>query len=135
MKANTDPVGSPRCDPTAMKATLTPFSMISTLMRMMSAFLRATTPMTPMPNRTPESSRYADGSMILPSPSDLFLRQCDGPDNRRQQEHRGDLEGEQVVGEQRLPDGLDGPRVDVRRRRRREPPGQDRPLEDEQPRG
>src|SRR3990172_12897243 len=134
MKANTDPVGSPRCDPTAMKATLTPLSMISTLIRMMRTFLRATTPTTPMPNRIPESSRYADGSIILPSPSDLLFRQRDGPDHRRQQEHRGDLEGKQVIGEQRFPNGLDGPRVGPGSGRQDEPPGQDRPFEDEQPR-
>src|SRR5512145_1939027 len=107
MKANTEPVGSPRCDPTAMKATFTPLSMISTLMRMMSAFLRATTPTTPIPKRIPESSRYADGSIIVRSPSDLLFRHRDGPDHRGEKEYRGDLEGEQVIGEQGPADGLD----------------------------
>src|SRR5512146_3321756 len=134
MKANTEPVGSPKYDPTAMKATLTALSMISTLMMMMSAFLRATTPTTPIPNRMPESSRYADGSIIRFSPSDLLLRQRDGPDHRPQQQHRGDLEREQVSGEQRPSHRLDRTRVRRRPPRHRVPPRQDRALEDQQPR-
>src|SRR5512139_4301977 len=66
MKAKIPPVTSPRYDPAATNATLTPFSMSSTLIRMISTFFRATTPTTPMQNRIAERSRYADGWTILP---------------------------------------------------------------------
>src|SRR5512143_4100275 len=137
MKAKTDPVTSPRDDPTAMKATLTPFSMISTLMRMTRAFLRATTPAAPIPKRMPDRSRYADGSIISISPrgapSDPLFRQGDRPDHRGQEEHRGHLEGQEVIAEQGAPDRLDRAGVDAAGRGRPEPPGDEGRLDDEEP--
>src|SRR3989304_5250679 len=76
MKAKIPPAASPRYEPAATNATFTPFSISSTLIRMMSTFLPATTPTTPMPNRIAERSRYADGSII---PSSLFLRSSSSP--------------------------------------------------------
>src|SRR3989337_361756 len=107
MKAKTPPVASPRYEPAATNATFTPFSINSTLIMMMRMFLRATTPTTPIPNRIAERSRYADGAIILRSTfSYLPLRQGDRPDHGGQGDHRGDLEGEEVVGKQRTPHGL-----------------------------
>src|SRR5512145_2282350 len=136
MKAKTPPAASPRYEPADTNATFTPFSISSTLIRMMSTFLRATTPTTPMQNRIAERSRYADDS-IIPSPalSYLLLRQGDRPDHGGEEQHRGDLEREQVVGEQRPPHGLHRSHLGRRTLRHRETARQDRGFEEEEPRG
>src|ERR1043166_718490 len=78
----------------ATNARLTAFSISSTHMKTMIALRRVSTPTTPIVNRTAEKNR---DSPTIGSPSS----QDHGADDGRGEEHAGDLEGEQIVAEQR----------------------------------
>src|SRR6185503_13083575 len=97
----------------ATKARFTALSMSSTHMKMMIAFRRVSTPTTPIVNSTAEKN--SDSFSIGASPS-----QDHCPDDRGEEQDAGQLEGEQILGEQRPGDRGDGavPR-DVRGQRAR----------------
>src|SRR3989304_8360202 len=105
-------------------------------------------PPPPPPRRSRTGSRRGAGMPTVPSftkvsacgarslraPSDFLLRQRDRSDHRGQEQDRRELEGEQVIGEQRPSYGLDG--SGVRGGGPRHPGAADdqRGLEDEEPR-
>src|SRR5436190_7285600 len=81
----------------ATKFRLAALSMSSIDMKMMIALRRVRTPSTPIENSTTESrSRW---SAVIIGPSHLEAPENDGPHHRDQQQHRGQLEGEQIVPE------------------------------------
>src|SRR6185312_13083143 len=104
-KTNTCPP-TPYCCANATKVRLTAFSISSTHMNTMIALRRISTPNTPITNRTAEKNS-ASASILF---STLLAKQHRA-DHRRQQQHAGDLEGEQILVEQRARDGRDGARL------------------------
>src|SRR5262245_1333172 len=66
-------------------------------MKMMIALRRVRTPSTPIEKSTIESrSRW---SAVIIGPSQLEAPEHDGPHHRHEQQHRGQLEREQIVAE------------------------------------
>src|SRR3954467_7675858 len=99
-KTNTWPA-TPYVCANATKLRFTALSISSTHMKMMIAFRRVSTPTTPITNSTAEK-KSDSASIGFPPP-----RERDRADNRRQQQHAGDLEGEQILAEQRTGHRLD----------------------------
>src|SRR3954471_3986830 len=87
----------------ATKDRLTALSISSTHMKMMIALRRVSTPTTPIVNSTAEKN--SDSASIRFPPA----RQGHRADDRSEQEHARDLEGEQVLVKERTGDGLDRP--------------------------
>src|ERR1051325_11523325 len=98
-KTNTCPATPYTCAK-ATKARLTALSISSTHMKMMIALRRVSTPTTPITKRTAEKNSASDSILSPPS-------EHDGADDRDQQQDAGQLEGEQILGEQWLCDGRD----------------------------
>src|SRR3954470_23584510 len=78
----------------AMNVRFTALSISSTHMKMMMAFRRVSTPITPIVNSTAEK-KSASASIGTPLPADHHR-----PDNRGEQQHARDLEGEQIGREE-----------------------------------
>src|SRR5712692_10050345 len=93
-----------RC-PRATSARLAALSISSMDMKMTSGLRRISTPSTPMLNSTADSATYQDSGTILLA-LHLPLRQRHHADDGHEQEHGGDLEREEVVGEQEPPQRL-----------------------------
>src|SRR5512142_299584 len=87
----------------ATNVRFTALSMSSTHMKTMMALRRISTPNTPIVNRTAEK-KSASASIVLTS----LFSQHHRADDRREQKHARDLEGEQVIVEQRARDRCDG---------------------------
>src|SRR5512141_361368 len=100
-KTNTCPAAPYTCAK-ATKVRFTALSISSTHMKMMIAFRRVSTPTTPMVKSTAEK-KSASASIGTP-----LLADHHRPDDRGEQEHARDLEGEQIGREERgghRPDG------------------------------
>src|SRR5262245_2250605 len=95
--ANTWPIRSWVLAPKAMKLMLAAFIISSIDMRMTMALRRVRTPRTPMVNSTRLKIRASTGGIGTAGPSVFLARQDDRADHRHEQEHGGDLEGQQVV--------------------------------------
>src|SRR5437773_3804978 len=104
---NTWPTMSCSRRPKAMKLTLAAFIISSIDMRMMMALRRVRTPATPTENRSRLNTRAWWGGIGTAVSSVLLARQDDGADHRHEQEDRGDLERQQVVAVQGIPDLLE----------------------------
>src|SRR3954469_25000753 len=113
--AKTWPSSWPNWREKVIRARFAPFSMISTLSRMISGLRRISTPSAPTTNSSPESARYqatSGPSTGLLDP--LQLRDAlllargrakgHAAERGDEQHDRGRLEREQVVGEEHLPD-------------------------------
>src|SRR3954466_12649395 len=99
-KTNTCPA-TPYCWANAMKVRLTALSISSTHMKMMIAFRRVSTPTTPIVNSTAE--KKSDSASI----GTPLLADHHRADDRREQQHAGDLEGQQIGREERRRDRAD----------------------------
>src|SRR3954451_11426588 len=107
--ANTWPSSWPRRRTNTIRARLTPLSMISTESRMISGLRLTRTPTAPVTNSRAATTRYQPMS----GPCIFFQRPGVGPehdaaDGRDEQHDRGDLEREQVVGEEEPADRRGG---------------------------
>src|SRR5262249_6194339 len=116
--AKTCPSSCPACRENAIRARFAPFSMISTLSRMINGLRRTSTPSAPVTNRIPESDRYQ--AISGPCTDDLLdplglscldgfdragvRAEHDAADRGDEQHDRGDLEREQVIGQEQRPD-------------------------------
>src|ERR1043166_8463065 len=107
-KTNTCPA-TPYACANATKLRFTALSISSTHMKMMIALRRVSTPTTPITNRTAEKN--SDSASISDLPA---ARERDGTDDGSKQQHAGDLEGEQILLEQRAGHGLDRALLDDR---------------------
>src|SRR5207244_3542573 len=92
-----------------INARFDPFNMISTERRMISGLRRTRTPSAPVTKSSAASTRYQPTS----GPCIVLQRPCmraeyDAADRRNEQHDRGDLEGEQVVGEEEPADRAGG---------------------------
>src|SRR5438093_1874361 len=85
----------------ATNVRFTALSISSTHMKMMIALRRVSTPTTPIVNSTAEKNSDS-GSIDSPPAED------DGTDDRHEQQDARELEGEQVIREQRSRDRRDG---------------------------
>src|SRR6267142_3609053 len=101
-KTRACPSTEPCCWPKATKARLDALSMISMDMKMTSGLRRTRTPRTPITKRTAESATYQEVGTMLRRPP---LGQRNHAHQRREQEHRGDLERVEIVGEKLQADG------------------------------
>src|SRR3954467_7189486 len=101
-KTNTCPAAPYTCA-NATNVRLTALSMSSTHMKMMIAFRRVSTPMTPMVNST--ALKNSDSASIATL---LALAQHDGTHHGGEQQHARHLEGQQILMEQRTGDRRDG---------------------------
>src|SRR5512132_904894 len=103
-RANTAPATSPCIAPNAIRLMLTALRMSSIDISTSTVFLRAMTPYTPVQKRIAPSSRNwlrissSTASPVLPGDDD-------GADQRGEQQHRDDLERDQVLGEDRVAHG------------------------------
>src|SRR5256885_17213873 len=84
-----------------MNDRFTAFSISSTHMKMMIALRRVSTPTTPITNRTAEKKSASASIDVSPLADDHDADDC------RQQQHAGDLEGQQAFAEQRTGHGRD----------------------------
>src|SRR5258705_11055224 len=99
------PKPAPAAPYTCAKATnvrFTALSISSTHMKTMIALRRVSTPTTPIMNRTALKNSDSASMGTLPA-----LAQHHGPDDRGEEQHARDLEGQQVLIEQRPGDGRD----------------------------
>src|ERR1041384_2830413 len=93
---------NPRLCASATNVRFTALSMSSTHMKMMITLRRNSTPATPSTNSTAEIASAGLRSIL-----ELSLRQDDGAHDRSEEQHAGDLEGNEVGVEQRIGDGAD----------------------------
>src|SRR2546423_4743957 len=103
--ANTWPSSCPNRRANAIRARFDPFNMISTESRMISGLRRTSTPSAPVTKRSAASTRYQPTSgpcIVLQRPG--VRAEHDAADGGDEQHDRGDLEGEQVVGEEESTD-------------------------------
>src|SRR5687768_12961537 len=104
----------------ATNARFTALSISSTHMKMMIALRRVSTPTTPITKSSAE--KKSDSASIVGSSAPA---QHDGADDRDEEQHARQLEGEQILGEQGLRDRRDGAALgdllgdDTRRQRHR----------------
>src|SRR5512133_2301950 len=102
-KAMAWPPTFPVCRANARNVRFAAFSMSSTLIMTMSAFRLRRTPESPIVNRIAASHRYqVTGTMAL----DPLLRDHHGADDGDEQEEARDLEREEELRVEHLPDGL-----------------------------
>src|SRR5437868_14494964 len=103
--ANTWPSSCPNRRANAIRARFAPFSMISTESRMISGLRRTSTPSAPVTKSSAARTRYqpTSGPCIVLQRSRVRAEH-DAADRSDEQHDRGDLEREQVVGEEQAPD-------------------------------
>src|SRR6266850_2591335 len=95
---------TPRPCASATNVRFTALSISSTHIKITMALRRIRTPATPSVKSTAEIARAGLSSMLQ-----LPLCEHDGADDRREQQHAGDLEGNEVGVEQGVGDGADHP--------------------------
>src|SRR5918994_5285190 len=104
--ANTAPATSPFAAPNVSRLMLTALRISSIDISTITVFLRAMTPYTPMQNRIAPSSRnWLSIRSSIAAPLPVIPGDDDGADQRRQQQHRDDLERDQVLREDRVAHG------------------------------
>src|SRR5579872_4042132 len=87
-----------------MKLRLTAFSINSIDMKIEMMLRRKRKPVTPSANSTALSSRYQDKGTALPISVELLSSQHDRAQDRNQDQHAGDFEGQQIRRKQRTAD-------------------------------
>src|SRR4029453_18703067 len=102
-KANTAPATSALAAPNVSRLMLTALRISSIDISTITVFLRAITPYTPIAKRIAASRRnWLSIRSSIAAPSAVLSGDDDGAHERRQQQHRHDLERDQVLREDRV---------------------------------
>src|SRR5918996_1438057 len=104
-RANTAPATSPLAAPNVSRLMLTALRISSIDISTITVFLRAMTPYTPMQKRIAPSSRnWLSMRSSIAGPTPVLPGDDDGADQGGKQQHRHDLERDQVLRKDRVAD-------------------------------